>query len=194
MKRLLFFMLLTSFLVSSCSNQNSNIEGNLDKSTAKVESQTDKKTRERIIDPAIPEPLPPAKGGIIIEPLPPAKQEDRYTVIYETEKYVIDKVLSQTIDYHNDNKSPNETPPFPKTIKAGETISREVTKSGNTIQVDATATVERKNESYVVTLTIDYNTILNEEKAISFWKYEVSKDEIEMIDKNDDVNWDNIFN
>lgn len=176
-------------MASACSNKNSNIQENTSHSMAQNENLNDDKAVKDNISPEIPDPLPPAKGGITVAPLPPAKKEDRYGVIYDTEKYEEEKALSQVIKYHNNDKS-SKVISFPNTIKVGETISKEVTKDddlGNIKKIDAMATVEKKDESYVVTLTMDYNMTLNGEEVINFWKYEVSKDDIKLIDKNDDI-------
>jgi|SRR5690625_270188 len=194
MKKLLYLVLFTSFLVSACSNQNNNTQEQPQSVHEQNESLTKKITRNNIT-PEIPEPLPPTEGGINIEPLPPAKKEDRYEVIYNTKKYEAEKALSKAIEYHNNNKS-SEDISFPNKIRVGETISKELTvdnESGKAIKVAATADVEEKEKSHLVKLKVGYNAKSTGTETTGYWEYEVTKNEIKIIDKKVDDHLNDII-
>src|SRR5690625_6116651 len=97
-------MFLSALLISACNNQNGTISGDDNNSTVNIKNKIRKgNTNDNF--PATPEPIPPGKGEIVIEPMPLPKEEDQYTVVYETEKYKKRKALSQAIKRSEEHTS-----------------------------------------------------------------------------------------
>lgn len=95
----------------------------------------------------------------------------------------------KTVQYHNSSRVKSFFD-FPTTIKEGDTVTKEITVGGKypglTLKVDLTVKVNKEDDKYIVLLKEDYNIKINGKKAISFWKYVVSKDNVVLLDKSED--------
>lgn len=100
------------------------------------------------------------------------------------------QALDETIKFHNNSTDEsNIDNNFPTTINSRETISKEVEiggKYGSASTVDMSAKLEKSEDSFIVTLTKNYNVMVGEKEAISYWKYEVSNSEVKLVDKKED--------
>jgi hypothetical protein len=100
--------------------------------------------------------------------------------------------ILKAIEHHNTSGEVNSDIDFPTTIKPGETVSKEYKTGGEapglTLNLEQTVEAERDGKKHIVILTEDYNVTVSGTKAISFWKYEISTDEVKLIDKKEDGN------
>jgi len=169
-------MFLSALLISACNNQNGTINGVDNDPTANIKNEIGKENTNDNF-PATPEPIPPGKGEIVIVPMPLPKKEDQYSVVYETKKYEKRKALSQAIKFHNNEKEPNE-PSFPSTLKP-----EEVVPGIDENNINLTNEIEIKNDLHVVKFTVDYGSTIDEKDNFNFWEYEVTHEEVKLLDK-----------
>jgi len=171
-------MFLSALLISACNNQNGTFNGVDNDPTVNIKNKIGEgNTNDNF--PATPEPIPPGKGEIVIEPMPLPKKEDQYTVVYETEKYEKRKALLQAIKFHNNEKELNE-PSFPSTLKPEEVVPG---KDENENNINLTNEIEIKNDLFVVKFTVDYGSTIDEKDNFYFWEYEVTNEEVKLLDK-----------
>jgi hypothetical protein len=103
----------------------------------------------------------------------------------------IDEALAKAINNFNLTVKDNSDNDFPQKIKAGETISENIKIGGvkeNTTKLDISVKVKKDGNKYTVTLTKDYNITVDGTKAISIWKYEISNNEVKLLDKSENGN------
>ncbi|MCP8615461.1 hypothetical protein [Salirhabdus salicampi] len=109
----------------------------------------------------------------------------------ENDLFTKEDAVASTIVYHNASNEVKSNFDFPTTIKPEEQFSQEIEiggKQGNTTQLEMAVNVEGENGSYIVTLTEDYNITVNETMATSYWKYEVSKNSVKLLEKKEEGN------
>ena len=108
------------------------------------------------------------------------------------EEFKQSDAILKAIEQHNISEEVKSDIDFPTIIKSGETVIKEFKtggpRSGLTVKLELTLDAKRDDDKYIVTLTEDYNSIVNGTKAISFWKYEVSVYGVKLIDKKEDGN------
>ena len=114
----------------------------------------------------------------------------------ENKEFTKEDAIANAIKYHNASEEVRSNFNFPKTIKPEEQFTKKIEiggKKGNTTQLDMAVNTEDNNGSYIVILTEDYNVMVNETAAISYWKYEVSKEYVKLLEKKEDGNLVNII-
>jgi hypothetical protein len=117
-----------------------------------------------------------------------SNDEEKVETTEEEKELTRDKALVRAVEYHNASEEIESNFDFPVTIKSGEKVSKEVEiggPAGSTTRLDMRVDVEKTDEAYTVTLTEDFNAIVGEKKAISYWEYEVSNSEVKLIDKKE---------
>ncbi|NRD76567.1 hypothetical protein HPT25_03560 [Bacillus sp. BRMEA1] len=97
--------------------------------------------------------------------------------------------VKKAIDKYNSTETDTTDIKFPTTLKSGDTISKTIQiggKKGNTTKLDMSIRAEKEGNNYIVTLSKNYNITVNGTKAMSSWKYEITNDSINLLDKKED--------
>ena len=97
--------------------------------------------------------------------------------------------VKKAIDKYNNTETDTTDIKFPTTMKGGDTISKTIQiggKKGNTTKLDMSIGAEKEGNNYIVTLSKSYNITVNRTKAISSWKYEITNDSANLLDKKED--------
>jgi hypothetical protein len=104
-------------------------------------------------------------------------------------KFTEISALKMAINHYNKYDKGEIDYKFPLTITVGKIISKEVTiggpAPGSKTKLDIKSSVKPSGTNYIVTLTEDYNHIVNGTKALSYWKYRVSPDGVKLLDKKE---------
>lgn len=103
-------------------------------------------------------------------------------------KFTEASALKMAINQYNIDDRGKMDYKFPLSITVGNTVSKEVPVGGpvgNKTKLDMKNSVKTSGTNYIVTLTEDYNYVVNGTKAISYWKYEVSPDGVKLLHKSE---------
>jgi hypothetical protein len=106
-------------------------------------------------------------------------------------KFTATSALKIAINHYNNDervKLDYKFPKFPLSITVGKTVSKEVPvggPGGHKTKLYMKNSVKPSGTNYIVTLTEDYNYVVNGTKAMSYWKYEVSPDGVKLLDKSE---------
>jgi Na+-transporting methylmalonyl-CoA/oxaloacetate decarboxylase gamma subunit len=99
-----------------------------------------------------------------------------------------DEAITKAIQYHNGSEDVKTPYTFP-IIKEGDTIWKVVHVGGrypgNTFDLEMTIEVKHTGNHYVVILIEDFNAVINDKKVLSYWEYEVTGENVKLIDKNE---------
>lgn len=115
--------------------------------------------------------------------------------IYEYEGLTQSEAIIKAIEEHNKSNEVISDIVFPLTIKPGEVISRKVRVGGPppglTLNIKLSVDAEKTGSIYNVTLIEDYNIqdYFEKETARSYYTYEVSIDDVKLIEKDESGNW-----
>lgn len=106
----------------------------------------------------------------------------------QTNKFTAQAALRIAITHYNKVDKGKLDYKFPLSTTVGKTVSKEVTvggPAGNKTKLNLKNSIKPSGTNYIVTLTEDFNYIVNGKKAISYWKYEVSPNGIKLLDNNE---------
>lgn len=113
-----------------------------------------------------------------------------------TNQRKIDNAIKMALNHYNSTVKDTPDIKFPTTMKSGNIITKKIETGrpqGTPIKLDMSVIAVKQNTQVIVTLTKDYNIMINGTKAISYWKYEITNNHIKLLDKKEDGRLVNIM-
>lgn len=103
-------------------------------------------------------------------------------------EFTKDDAILKVIKYHNTSDDVEFGYEFPISIKENNPVTTQIDsggRHGSKLLLKQTVEVIKNKNEFIITLKEDYNIKIQGKDVISYWKYDVSSNNLKLIEKNE---------